>query len=189
MRRHLLVPLAAAALLALAGCTAPADPEPTAGLLESHGLDGMDGPEIVEHLESIPVAERPTDLMASVRGDTLLLTDADGDDETTLDLPDDAFYLSVAPYVEQTHPCTFHSLTTCQGELGGQDVRVTVVDTATGETLVDEDTRLEDNGFVGYWLPRDVEAQVRVEAQGRTGQTVVTTAVDDPTCLTTVQLT
>ncbi|MGO2741732.1 MAG: CueP family metal-binding protein [Cellulosimicrobium funkei] len=54
--------------------------------------------------------------------------------------------------------------------------------------LVEEDTTLGANGFVGYWLPRDVDAELRVEHDGRVGTTTVSTRHDDPTCLTTLQL-
>jgi hypothetical protein len=67
-------------------------------------------------------------------------------------------------------------------------VSVTVVDAATGEVLVEEDTTLGANGFVGLWLPRDVDAELRVEHEGRVGTTTVSTGDDDPTCLTTLRL-
>ena len=73
--------IAAAALaLALTGCSA-ADPEPTADgtvtqdtFLTAHGLAGMDAVEIIDHLDRQKVTERPTDLIASVRADELLLS-------------------------------------------------------------------------------------------------------------------
>ncbi|WP_264030129.1 CueP family metal-binding protein [Cellulosimicrobium sp. SH8] len=173
--------------LVLAGCTATA-PEPSAleALLDRHDLAGLTGQEVVDRLEGLETAERPTDLVASVRASELVL--ADEAYETTVPLPDDVFYLSVAPYVEGTHECFFHSLTTCQGELAGEPVSVSVVDAATGDVLVEEDTTLGANGFVGYWLPRDVEAELRVEHDGQVGTTTVSTGDDDPTCLTSLQL-
>ena len=192
MRRRSLPTFATAAAgtalaLALAGCTAGA-PEPSAldALLDRHDLAGLTGQEVVDHLEGLETAERPTDLVASVRASELVLADASY--ETTVPLPDDTFYLSVAPFVDGTHECFYHSLTTCQGELAGEPVSVTVVDAATGDVLVEEDTTLGANGFVGYWLPRDVDAKLRVEHEGRVGTTVVSTGDDDPTCLTTLQL-
>ncbi|GMA34464.1 CueP family metal-binding protein [Demequina litorisediminis] len=74
-------------------------------------------------------------------------------------MPDDAFYVSLAPYVDTTHECYFHSLTTCTGEMQGEDIDVTVTDVETGEVLVDEAMTTFDNGFVGLWLPRDAEAR------------------------------
>jgi hypothetical protein len=44
--------------------------------------------------------------------------------------------------VSNTHDCYFHSLTTCTGELGGQQVTVLIVDDETGEVYVDESSLL-----------------------------------------------
>ncbi|WP_281366691.1 CueP family metal-binding protein [Nocardioides massiliensis] len=77
--------------------------------------------------------------------------------EVSLDVPEDRFYLAVAPYVDQTHECFYHSLTTCLGELDSADVRVKIVDEANDEVLVDEVRTTFDNGFLGFWLPRDIE--------------------------------
>ena len=189
MRRTL--PLLAVTLLALAGCSSDATSGPTSGtgpdaLLARHGLAGLDAVEVVDRLERLDAEERPDDLMASVRVDELVLSDASG--EVSLPLPDDLFYVSIAPYAATTHDCFFHSLTTCQGELAGEEVRVTLVDAASGDVLVDEDTVLEANGFAGFWLPRDVDAELTVELDGRSGRGVVSTSADDPTCLTTVRL-
>lgn len=199
MRRTAPLPLAAAALLVLTACTPGPAPDggdaspdastaadATGTLLARHGLSGMDGREVVDHLEALDVADRPDDLVASVRVDGLLL--GDGSAEATLPLPDDVFYLSVAPFVDETHDCFFHSLTTCQGELAGEEVSVSLVDAGSGEVLVDEDVVLGSNGFAGFWLPRGVDARLTVESDGRTGTATVSTTPDDPTCLTTLRL-
>ena len=41
--------------------------------LTTHGLAAMDAVEIINHLDRQKVTERPTDLIASVRADELLL--------------------------------------------------------------------------------------------------------------------
>ncbi|KON72376.1 hypothetical protein M768_15515 [Cellulosimicrobium cellulans F16] len=180
----------AATALVLTGCSGgpggSAEPSALDALLDRHDLAGLSGQEVVDRLEGLETADRPTDLVASVRAAELVL--ADESYETTVPLPEDTFYLSVAPFVDETHECFYHSLTTCQGELADEPVSVTVVDAATGEVLVEEDTTLGANGFVGLWLPRDVDAELRVEHEGRVGTTTVSTGADDPTCLTTLQL-
>ena len=186
--------IAAAALaLALTGCSA-ADPEPTADGTESqdtflttHGLAGMDAVEIIDHLDRQKVTERPTDLIASVRNDELLLSS--DDQEVVLDLPDNQTYVSIAPYLTSTHDCFYHSLTTCQGELDNEDIQVTITDEATGEVLVDEATTTFDNGFIGFWLPDDVTGLIEVSYQGRTGTTEFSTTDDGATCVTDLRLT
>lgn len=200
-----LVPVLVVATLLLAGCAgqdgagggeaaAPAVSErggaPTsrvaAPLLADYGLDGMDTVEIVDHLDRMAGADRPADLMASVRPDVLALSS--GRDQVSLAMPEDRFYLSVAPYVDQTHECSYHSLTTCTGELSSTDVRVRIVDETNDRVLVDETRTTFDNGFTGFWLPRDIVGTLRVTAAGRTGQVRFATDEDAPTCLTTLQL-
>ena len=186
--------IAAAALaLALTGCSA-ADPEPTAdgtvsqdAFLTAHGLADMDAVEIIDHLDRQKVTERPTDLIASVRADELLLSS--DDQEVVLDLPDNQTYVSIAPYLTSTHDCFYHSLTTCQGELDNEDIQVTITDEATGEVLVDETTTTFDNGFIGFWLPDDATGQIEVSYQGRTGTAEFSTADDGATCVTDLHLT
>ncbi|WP_368733053.1 CueP family metal-binding protein [Streptomyces alkaliphilus] len=183
----LAAPLIAVALAT--ACTAtgtvPTDEDARADWLSGYGLEGFDAREIIEHLDTLPVEERPEDLMASVRTDTLVLSDEAGN-RTSLDLPEGEFYASVAPYVEQTHDCHFHSLTTCLGELRNEDMAITV--TTDGAVLLDETTRTHDNGFVGIWLPRGIEATLTIEYADKTASIPISTTDEDPTCLTTLQL-
>ena len=166
--------------------TQAASAEQTAALLAEYGLTGMDAQDSIEHLDRLGGDERPSDLMASIRTDELLLA-ADGV-ETTLDMPEDSFYVSIAPYLTQTHDCFFHSLTTCQGELVGADVQVTVVDDVTGETVVDEETTTYENGFVGLWLPREMTGTLTVTHDGASVESPISTTADSATCLTTLKL-
>lgn len=195
--------LAAAVLLTLTltGCGSTADDSTTPrvassspvaeALLADFDLAGLDAVQIVDRLDRLGGNDRPADLLASVRPEELVLTatDADGTErELALPITGDRFYLSVAPYVEQTHECFHHSLTTCQGELGGEQIDVQIVDEASGEVLVDGTHKVFDNGFVGFWLPRDIEGTLRISYDGVQGETSFGTGEDDPTCLTTVQL-
>ena len=157
-------------------------------ILAAHGLEGLTTREVIDTLDATPLDERADDLMASIRPDALLLTSADGT-EASLPMPEDAFYVSIAPYVETTHDCYFHSLTTCTGELGGEELDVVVTDLATGEVLVDEALTAQPNGFVGLWLPRDLEVDVQIQRDGLAASTTLSTAdVEDATCVTTMQL-
>lgn len=155
-------------------------------LLADYGLTGMDARQAIDHLERLGGADRPSDLMASIRTEELLLTA--GEVETTLPMPDDSFYVSIAPYVTQTHECFFHSLTTCQGEMVQADVQVTVVDDATGETVLDDAMTTYENGFVGLWLPRDMTGTITITADGTSVESPISTTADSATCLTTLQL-
>lgn len=197
-RRHLLTAAPAlAAALVLSACTPGPDAAPTApsttpaaidaaALLAPFDLTGRDGRELVDHLETLGGDDRPSELMASVRTDHLLLTTDAG--EATLPLPADLFYVSVAPFAETTHECFYHSLTTCQGELVDTPVTLTVTD-GDGTVVHTAETRTGANGFVGTWLPRGTTGTLSVTTEdGRTGQVNLGTSDNDPTCVTTLRV-
>ncbi|HWL60422.1 MAG TPA: CueP family metal-binding protein [Microbacteriaceae bacterium] len=191
MRRlHLAAATAATALaLVLTGCATP-EPGPTpaaSALLAEHDLDDLSTMELINKLDQMRVIDRPTEFIASVRPDALLITD--GVHEESFAMPEEVTYVSVAPFVEQTHDCYFHSLTTCRGELSGQQIDVRILDAASGATLVDESTTTFDNGFAGFWLPRDITGTIEVTYDGKTGSTPFSTATGAASCITTLRLT
>ncbi|APX31822.1 hypothetical protein BH708_02815 [Brachybacterium sp. P6-10-X1] len=158
-------------------------------LLQEHGLADADPHEIIDQLEALPVAERPQNLIASVTATSVQLRD-DAGREAELPLPEDQFYLSVAPFVESTHECAFHSLTTCRGELRSREITVSMVDSGSGETVEEGTRTTHDNGFVGLWLPRGITAELTCTLEDYTGTASISTqAEDDLTCLTSLQLT
>lgn len=180
-----------ASVVALSGCSADgsgdsgASGQQESGLLASYDLEGKPAAEIVETLDQTN-DDREQQLVGSVTYDELRLTD--GTEEVTLPLDSGEFYLAVAPYVSKTHECFYHNLSSCQGELVDEDVEVTIAD-STGEVLVDETTQTYDNGFVAFWLPRDIAGTIEVSYDGKTGTVPFATGVDSPTCVTTLQLT
>ena len=152
-------------------------------LMETHGLVGMDAVEIVDSLDRVPLSERPTDLIASVMPDQLVLSSAT--EEISLELPDDAFYLSIAPFVSQTHECHFHSLTTCVGELSNEDVHVKIIDDA-GDVLVDEArttliTVCRGSGTAGS------TGTIEMSYDGMTGTSDFSISDGSATCITDLQ--
>lgn len=194
-RRFLIGGLGLATLVATAACTAPGQGQPSTGttksasgadaVLAALGLAGADARKVIDTLDALPVAERPADVMASVRPEQLILKGADGA-EATIAMPGE-FYVSFAPYLAKTHDCFFHSLTTCRGELANAPIHVTVT-ADDGRVLVDEDRTTFDNGFSGLWLPRDIRAKLAVTHDGHAYEAQIGTGKDDPTCLTTVKL-
>ncbi len=174
-----------------AGVSSPADGHADSaveGILKEFGYPATDAATLIDQLDATPVEKRPAGMMASVRPGELQLTGPDGR-KASLPLPADRFYLSIAPYVQGTHECHFHSLTTCRGELSGAEFDVTVRDAATGEVVLSGPRTAFDNGFVGLWLPRGITAEVTVSHQGRQAQAAVSTSANDAaTCLTTMRL-
>lgn len=172
--------------LVLVGCSAP---QSTAqeDVLDEFNLTGKDGAEVIEHLDQLPLEERPGDLMGSVQPDELVLTT--GAEQISMETPEDYVYVSIAPYVGVTHDCFYHSLTTCTGEMSEEPIDVEIVDESTGETIVDEEAETYANGFIGYWLPSDTSVDITISHEDGTGSTQFSTANDGPTCVTDLQLT
>ncbi|WNM24865.1 CueP family metal-binding protein [Demequina capsici] len=196
--RILTAALTLSAALMLAACSTADSDLPTIAVpgtaaadaaMEELGLGGLDARQIIDELDATPLTDRSTAFTASIRPDELVITTAD-QTQVSLPMPDDAFYVSFAPYESSNHDCYYHSLTTCTGEMQGADVHMTVTDDSTGEVLVDETRTTFDNGFVGVWLPRDIDATVTIEHEGKSAtQDVSTRNSDDATCVTTMQLT
>lgn len=182
-RRTLFAALAATPLV-LAGCSA--GPSAAEELLAAHDLPAGSAREVIDALEALPLAQRPAELLASVGTDALTLSDASGR-EASLDLPAQELYVSVAPFVTGTHECFFHSLTTCLGELQGEELAVRVED-AAGTVLVDEARTTAPNGFLGLWLPRDAELSLSLAGAAGEATATLRTDAEAPTCVTTMQL-
>jgi hypothetical protein len=185
-------------MLLLVGCssgvsstraTAPSQPQASSAdqtFLSHYDLAGKTAEQIIDHLDRLGGEARPAALTASVHPDRLLLSDAR--DEVALDLPKDRFYVSVAPYVNDTHDCFFHSLTTCKGELGAKDVHVKIID-AEGNVVIDEMRTTFDNGFAGFWLPRGIAGTIEMSYGDKSGRVPFATRSDSATCLTALRMT
>src|SRR5699024_7812999 len=63
---------------------------------------------------------------ASINNKDLIVQD--GGEEDIYNLPEDEFFISVAPYLTYTFPCKFHSLTGGQGELVNEEMHVKIKD-------------------------------------------------------------
>ncbi len=151
--------------------------------LEKYGMKGLSVEEIVYSLDS--TKSDPGGLGASITSEHLVLFD--NSEEIKLALPEDKFYLSFAPYINQTHPCATHSLSSCQGELVNQTVNVIITD-GKGNEIVNSEMTTMENGFVGVWLPRNMNASIEVLYNGLSAQTSISTFSGSNTCLTTLQL-
>lgn len=123
---------------------------------------------------------------ASITSKEIQVTDKAGN-LTTHSLPEDEFFVSIAPFINETHPCDIHSLTGCQGELVDVDFQFYVED-ESGNVVIDETYNSEANGFVDIWLPRDKTFTVKVTYDGKVAESEISTFETDGTCITTMQL-
>ncbi|MEL7645574.1 MAG: CueP family metal-binding protein [Anaerolineaceae bacterium] len=176
----LLLIIGALVIAAAAIFIVPGNQRAQAAFLEKYGLAGMDTRQVVNALDSS--LEDPSGLSASITGTELVLRDSK--DSVSLALPEDAFYLSFAPYENSTHPCAIHSLSSCRGELVNATVHARLTD-KDGNVIVDQELTTMDNGFVGLWLPRDIEGTLEVQYNNKTATAQISTFANSDTCLTT----
>ena len=105
-----------------------------------------------------------------------------------VDMPEDEFYLSVAPYINETHVCGYHSATGCRGELKQEEFFLEFVD-SNGTVIISEKMTSMSNGFIDLWLPRNIEGTLTITQNGLTTSKLISTEAGEPTCETTMQLT
>lgn len=147
----------------------------------------LDNPDNVKALvDEYSAGNFTDDHSASISATELIITNED-DTEKAYELPEDEFFVSIAPFVNETHPCDIHSLTGCQGELVDADFDI-VIENKAGDIVVDETMNSEKNGFVDLWLSRDETYNVTVNYDGKEVKSEISTFDQDGTCITTMQL-
>ena len=178
MKRNMLFALLA---LSISGSAIAAQFD--AEFLAAHGLAGKTTEQMVEAIDSSTQA-RPLPYNAGITSTELKLSD--GTQQFSYPLGD-KFYLSFAPYLTQTHPCFNHSLSGCRGELANTPFDVKLTD-KSGKVLMQKKMTSHANGFVGIWLPRDIEGTIEVSYQGKKATAPIATHTSSQTCLTTLPL-
>ncbi|WP_458123558.1 CueP family metal-binding protein [Paenibacillus sp. Z3-2] len=143
-------------------------------------------PNIRKLVEDISTGKE-TPESASINAKQLIVTDQDKK-TTAYDLPGNEFFLSIAPYVDQTHPCAIHSLTGCQGEMVDEEFNVTIHDSEGNTLMKDSMMKSGANGFMDLWVPRNRTYLIRVVHDGKVAETQLSTYDNDDTCITTMQL-
>jgi len=149
-------------------------------ILNQLDLENTEIKEVVNNLDQR--IDEPTNVGARITGDKLFLYD--NEKEYSLDLPTDSFFVSIAPYINEVHPCTIHNLVTCRGEVFNQTMRIRIVD-ENNQIIIDEDRTTQDNGFIGIWLPKGINATLKVEYDGLTVEYPISTFSESDTCITT----
>ena len=97
------------------------------------------------------------------------------------------FYVAIAPYVSQTHPCTYHVQGSCQAELKAVTFRYWLRST-DGAVSRTGTARTGSDGFLEWWLPPNKRYVATFEYEGRRGTGTFSSFPKDPTCITTIQL-
>lgn len=123
---------------------------------------------------------------ASISSHELIVTDSK-DKQLTYELPEDEFFVSIAPFINMTHPCDIHSLTGCQGEMVNEEFDVYIED-SNGNVVVEQTMKTPANGFIDLWVPRDDTYQVTIKYEDKITESEFSTFKNDNTCITTMQL-
>lgn len=148
-------------------------------LLKKYDLEGLSTEEIVEKLDRDTNYDKG--FKASVTSTKLIMSE--NGVEVEKDIPSDLFYLSFAPYINYTHPCATHFLSSCKSELKNEIFNVTIVG-ENDEIIISKEMKSMDNGFIGVWLPRDLKGSINVTYNEMSAVANISTFIDDNTCLT-----
>ena len=97
------------------------------------------------------------------------------------------FYVAVAPYINTTHPCTYHAKGSCQAELKNAALRFWLRST-DGKVNRTGTVRAGSDGFVEWWLPHNKEYIVTFAYEGKRGTGSFVSYPKSATCITTIQL-
>ena len=97
------------------------------------------------------------------------------------------FYVAIAPYISQTHPCTYHVKGSCQAELKAVTFRYWLRSTDGAVSRIGT-VRTGSDGFLEWWLPPNKRYVATFEYEGRRGTGTFSSFPKDPTCITTIQL-
>ncbi|MDI6742885.1 MAG: CueP family metal-binding protein [Smithella sp.] len=102
-------------------------------------------------------------------------------------LPDDVMMVSIAPYIDKTHECITHYMSSCDAEMKNINVKILAV-TAAGKTLINKTMKTAPTGFLDLWLPRNQVIHITVSAKGKSATGKIFTNRDSKTCETTLKL-
>lgn len=149
-------------------------------MLTKYGLNGLSVKEMVNKLDS--VTDEKYGLNASITSTTLILYD--NEKQYDFQLPKSEFYVSFAPYLNEIHPCQTHNLVSCRGELFNKEFEISIVK-KDGTVIMNQKVKSMNSGFIGLWLPRDIEAILTINYNGTTVSKPLTTFTKSDTCITT----
>jgi hypothetical protein len=162
------------------------------GLAAAQGSVPAPSPAALEGLDAVQAVQlanawKGSDVTSFATTEAVHFAFPDGA-EVVVPMPEDLVFVSVAPYLNRTHPCTTHYMSGCQGELVAAPVHVRAV-RPDGSVVLDEVVPPGANGFLDLWLPRGEAFLLDLSLDGYAVQGIVSTTDGAPTCITTMRLT
>lgn len=118
--------------------------------------------------------------------DRIAFEDANGE-TLEVPLPDDVMVLAIAPFIENTHACRTHNISSCRGELPLSDFTVSVQQ-IDGDFAKELTLSTLENGFLELWLPKNGTYAVTIADGQLQAFEELSTFSSDRTCITTMQL-
>jgi len=170
-------------MMLLMGCSSETEPETeTEAEVATESLDTAS----IKALVNDYTIDKLDAKQASITS-TELIIEEDDNQKKVYQLPEEEFFVSIAPFKTETHECDIHSLTGCQGELVSESFDVEITN-ASGDLVLDESKTTEANGFIDLWLPRNDTYTVVITQDDKTTEAEISTFEGDKTCITTMQL-
>lgn len=175
MKKIIITPLAIASL-AIGGLL-------ISQMMQSSKVDDLNTEEIKDLVSRYSRQEISGNELAYIDSNVLTVVQ---DDETSVEyaLPEDEFFVSIAPYYEMTHPCATHYLRGCNSELKNEEFEILIKD-MEGDIVLDKTLTSGANGFIDLWLPRDKKYTIQITQGGNTINSSLSTFNGDNTCITT----
>ncbi len=106
--------------------------------------------------------------------------------EVHKNLPDNEMYIAIAPYINYTHSCTNHYISSCKAELTKKGFKVTAI--SNNDTIINQNITSLNNGFIELWLPRDKTISISIIYGLLGSKEIIKTDKESRTCFTTFKL-
>ena len=103
------------------------------------------------------------------------------------DLPKDSMYIAIAPYINSTHTCSTHYISSCDGEMKNEFVKV-IIKENNNNIIFNSLVKTMKNGFFELWLPRNNDFSLHIDYNSMVGEETLLTNENSKTCVTTIQL-
>jgi len=151
----------------------------------SQTLKGLNSREAINIVNNLRLSNASFKAVVTIEEETFKFSKGE---TVSIALPEDRTVIAIAPYVSKTHSCGNHNLKSCKGELFDVPVKVVARKASDGTVLFDDNVTTMDNGFLELWLPRDMDIDLTLVAEGRKATGKITTFKDSKTCITTFKL-
>lgn len=149
----------------------------------------------LNHIEALEKArewyKNSDNIKVKITPSALIASFPDGS-QSSVSIPKDQFFVSIAPWINSTHPCTNHVPTGCTGELVNKNMHLIIKDIQSGEVVKNEEVNTGNDGFIDVWLPSNTSLDVSIHYGNNTGKylqanEILSTFKNDRTCITSMQ--